>query len=86
MNRAQETVAKQAAALRAFRDAVFNSHWTWIAIAIAILGLAIFCVHVAHRRWKRGWLSEIVAQRLSAARKQRPAKQRATPNGMEVSP
>ena len=81
MNRAQETVAKQAAALRAFRDAVFNSHWTWIAIAIAILGLAIFCVHVAHRRWKRGWLSEIVAQRLSAARKQRPAKQRATPMG-----
>jgi hypothetical protein len=57
--------------------------WAWvppIAILTIVAALLLSTSH-AHRRWKKGWLSELIAQRLSAIRRQRPTTQRELPKG-----
>lgn len=56
-------------------------HWPWTALApiIAIFGLFLSSIILAHRRWKKGWLSELIAIRLSSARKKPPLKERSAP-------
>jgi hypothetical protein len=49
--------------------------WVWtppIAI-LTIVAVLLLWASYAHRRWKKGWLSGLIAQRLSAIKKQRPS-------------
>ena len=57
--------------------AVIGWAWTPHIAAIAVVTVAFVLITKAHRRWKKGWLSELITQRLSAIRKRRPSKQRA---------
>jgi hypothetical protein len=56
--------------------------WSWtpfVVVGALVVGTIVWLSH-EHRRWKRGWLSGLIDQRLSAIRKQRGApKQRTMP-------
>lgn len=56
-------------------------HWPWTApiAVVVIVTVGLLSISYAHHRWKRGWLSQLVGQRLSTMRKQRPHRKRAFP-------
>jgi hypothetical protein len=61
--------------------AVIGWAWTPPIAILTIAAVLLLWTSYAHRRWKKGWLSGLIAQRLSAIKKQRPPKQRALPLG-----
>ena len=50
--------------------------WTLPVAILTILAVLLGAITWAHRRWKKGWLSELIAQRLSAIRKKRQPQHR----------
>jgi hypothetical protein len=78
MDKAHQILHRLCVAAYAISNAVIHWPWTPVVAIAAILGLALLYLILAYRRWKQGWLSELIAVRLSASRKQRP-QQSATP-------
>lgn len=52
----------------------------FLIVAIAIAALALY-VHTEHKRWKRGWLSELIEVRLASAKRRRARGRAARPQG-----
>src|SRR5690242_12634083 len=55
------------------------AEWPWTLPVAFLLALAAVLTSISyeHRRWKKAWLTQLVAQRLSSMRKQRPRPKRA---------
>lgn len=66
--------------------AIIGWAWTPLVILVAIVIGATAWLLQEHRRWKKGWLSGLIDQRLSAIRKQRAAapKDRMKPRGRQL--
>jgi hypothetical protein len=57
--------------------------WRWTPVAITLVVIVVLSLYLstAHRRWKKGWLSGLVAQRIAASGRKLPHKPRATAIG-----
>jgi hypothetical protein len=62
-------------------DVVIGWAWTPLVVLIMVVVAAISGISYEHRRWNSGWLSELIAERLSVIRRRRPSRRSALRKG-----